>query len=256
MLFLTLIINKNYTDDKIRLCLNNHQFCLKYIINKFALYNKIGIIWWGLIVLGNKKLRPENYCFLEAAIVVAIVAIVIIAIAIPLNLLYTKSDSIDTSDLPSEYNITNDKNYFEYQSYYLSPSYASAYLLRSLNVNAKGDDIVIQEQFGIFAPNAICSLFKKCGFSAKAYNGDINTLKKRLTQGVPIIAHITVQNVTQYVVVKGYDEEYIYLADSTIQNINEVTLWYNRKVTISEFEELWKTDSPLKDNVYIVVDNA
>ena len=206
--------------------------------------------------MGNKKLLKEYDFILEAAIVVAIFAIVIIAIAIPLNLLYTKSDSVDNSDLPSEYKITNDKNYFEYQSWYLSPAYASAYVLRSLKVDAKGDDVVIQEQFGIFSPNAICSLFDKCGFKATAYNGDLDSLKMRLTQGVPIIAYITVQSETQYVVVKGYDEEYIYLADSIIQNINEVTLWYNRKIPIARFEELWKTDTKLKDKVYIVVENA
>ena len=32
-------------------------------------------------------------------------------------------------------------------------------ILRSLIVAAKGNDVIIKEQFGVFAPNALCSLF-------------------------------------------------------------------------------------------------
>ncbi|MCR4875236.1 MAG: hypothetical protein K5923_05845 [Clostridia bacterium] len=204
--------------------------------------------------MGNKKLSKEYDFIWQTAIVIAVFAIVIIAIAIPANLLYTNADTIDVSDIPVEYKITNDKNYFEYDAVNFSPSFASAYLLRSLKIDAKGNDVIIQEQFGMISPNAICSLFKKCGFNALSYNGTLDSLKKRLTNGIPIIVYMTIQDQTQYVVLKGYDEEYIYLADSVLENINEVTLWYNRKITISEFERLWKTDSPLKDNLYIVVE--
>ena len=90
---------------------------------------------------------------------------------------------------------------------------------------------------------------------ANAYSGNIDTLKQRLTNGVPIIVFISIPGDTHYAVVVGYDEQSIYLVDSFVENEDIDMSSYNRKVSNEEFEKIWRTDTILTDNIYIVIDN-
>ena len=90
---------------------------------------------------------------------------------------------------------------------------------------------------------------------ANAYSGNIDTLKQRLTNGVPIIVFISIPGDTHYAVVVGYDEQSIYLVDSFVENEDIDMSSYNRKVSNEGFEKIWRTDTILTDNIYIVIDN-
>lgn len=104
----------------------------------------------------------------------------------------------------------------------------------------------------IVSPKSVEKLFQEYEYYAKAYYGDINTLKKRLSEGVPVIAFIRIPNDTHYVVIVGYDEQYIYLADSLSENATVSGEWYNRKISTSEFLRVWKTNTLLPGNTYII----
>ena len=62
-------------------------------------------------------------------------------------------------------------------------------------------------------------------------------------------AFVAIPNDTHYVVVVGYDADYLYLADSLAAEGAP----YNRKLPIEEFERVWKTKTLLPDNIYIVI---
>ena len=96
-------------------------------------------------------------------------------------------------------------------------------------------------------------LLQSYGYAAKAYHGDNNTLKQRLISGVPIIAFIRTPDDTHYVVVVGYDENFIYLVDSISDNVNANGGWYNRKLSTEEFDEIWRTNMYPVENIYIVI---
>lgn len=78
-------------------------------------------------------------------------------------------------------------------------------------------------------------------------------MKQRLAEGNPIIVFIRVTGDTHYIVVAGYDERHIYLADSLTENANVSGAQYNRVLTTEAFEAVWKTGTLLPDNIYIVV---
>lgn len=90
-------------------------------------------------------------------------------------------------------------------------------------------------------------------YQAKARHGSVDTLKQRLTEGNPIIVFIRIPGDTHYAVIVGYDEQYIYLADSIAENSNASDARYNRVLTTEDFEDVWKTETLLPDNIYIVV---
>lgn len=130
-------------------------------------------------------------------------------------------------------------------------AYASAYVLRHLGEQADGEGIYpeIKRTLGFAAPRNVAALFQTRGYCAQAYHGSLNSLRQRLCAGVPIIAFVAIPNDTHYVVVVGYDADYLYLADSLAAEGAP----YNRKLPIEEFERVWKTKTLLPDNIYIVI---
>lgn len=86
----------------------------------------------------------------------------------------------------------------------------------------------------------------------QTYHGDVTSLKQRLTAGAPVIAFVSIPGDTHYLVVVGYDAQYLYLADSLAQTADSSAA-YNRRLTTAEFEAIWHTDTPLSDNIYIIV---
>ena len=86
----------------------------------------------------------------------------------------------------------------------------------------------------------------------QTYHGDVTSLKQRLTAGAPVIAFVSIPGDTHYLVVVGYDAQYLYLADSLAQTADSSAA-YNRTLTTAEFEAIWHTDTPLSDNIYIIV---
>ena len=196
------------------------------------------------------RVRALKGRVIDAACVLALTLIAAAVIAA----FRPKRDGVQTDSAPASFCITGG-NYIAYQSDGQCSAFAAAYVMRSLGAQISGEELYpdIGRTFGFVSPQNLVKTFAEYGYSAAAYHGDINTLKARVAQGVPVIAFISIPGDTHYVVVTGYDEERVYLADSLPENANAAEPWYNRSVTAEEFAELWRTDTVLPDNVYIVV---
>lgn len=164
-------------------------------------------------------------------------------------------DNIQSNAVPAEFHCTQNSSYISYQTDGKCAAYASAYVLRCLGERADGESLYpdIRRAFGFVSPGSIVKLFESRGYSAEAYRGDTDTLKQRISEGVPVIVFISIPQDTHYAAVTGYDSQYLYLADSLIENANADGKGYNRKLTYEEFEKVWKTDTVLSDNIYITV---
>ena len=165
-------------------------------------------------------------------------------------------DSVTALNYPPEFFCDSGENRIDFQTDGNCAAYATAYVLRSLDEQTDGETIApeIKRFFGFVPANSIVRVFEKHGFSARAYRGDTDTLKQRLSGGVPIVVFVSIPNDTHYAVVVGYDAQYFYLVDSLPENKNADGIQYNRKLTTEEFEKIWRTDTVLPDNVYIVAD--
>lgn len=164
-------------------------------------------------------------------------------------------DEIQTDDLPQEFSITMVNNYIDFQTANECSAYASAYVMRHLGQQIGGPDLYndIHRVFGFVPVNSVVRLFQNYGYTAEAYYGDIDTMKQRLLSGVPIIAFTSIPGDTHYTVIVGYDENFIYLADSISGNSDADGGWYNRKLSTEEFEEIWRTNMYPVKNIYIVI---
>lgn len=161
-------------------------------------------------------------------------------------------------DVPSVFFCQTEGNRIDRQTDGNCAAYASAYLLRHFGEQVSGEEMVpeIGRIFGFVPAGRIVDAFAKHGYRAKACHGSIDTLKQRLTEGHPVIVFLRIPGDTHYAVVVGYDERYIYLADSLAENANASDVRYNRVMTTGEFETAWKTGTPLPDRIYIVVKAA
>ena len=165
-------------------------------------------------------------------------------------------DNIAGPNYPPEFFCDREYNRIDFQSDGNCAAYATAYVLRSFGEQADGESLApeVKRIFGFVPPKSIVSVFKNHGFSARAYRGNTDTLKKRLASGVPVIVFVSIPNDTHYAVAVGYDTQYFYLVDSLPKNVNTDGNRYNRKLTIGEFEKILKTGTVIFDNVYIVAD--
>lgn len=164
-------------------------------------------------------------------------------------------DKIQINNFPQEFSIDTLNNYIDFQTDHACSAYASAYVMRHFGEQVTGSELYdgIHRIFGFVPVNSVVSLFQNHGYTAKAYHGDINTMKQQLVCGVPVIAFIRIPDDTHYVVVVGYDENFLYLVDSISDNSNANGGWYNRKLSTGEFEEIWKTNMYPVENIYIVI---
>ena len=187
--------------------------------------------------------------------VILIAALLIIVIGGILLFAYINppKDNIAAKVLPEEYFCDISESYIDYQTAGNCAAYAAAYVLRCLGEQIEGETIApeMRRIFGFVPANSIVNVFENHGFIAEAYCGNIDSLKQRLTEGVPVIAFVDIPGDTHYVVVVGYDRQYIYLADSLEADKNAEGNYYNRKLETAEFERIWRTATILTDNIYI-----
>lgn len=196
---------------------------------------------------------------MRKTVVLCICALVVLIICGSVTIsLSPAHDTIQTNSAPDAFCIVSADNYIVYQTDGQCSAYAAAYVLRHFGKEVTGDKLYmdIHRTFGFVSPKGVARLFREYGYQAKAYYGDIDTLKKRISEGVPVIAFISIPDDTHYVAVVGYDEQYFYLADSLFGNPGVSKEWYNRKVSTSEFVQIWKTNTLLPDNTYIIVRSA
>ena len=163
-------------------------------------------------------------------------------------------DNITGMNYPPEFFCDSGENRIDFQTDGSCAAYATAYVLRSLGEQTDGEQIApeMERIFGFVPAGSIVRVLEKHGFSAKAYHGDLDTLKQRLSGGVPVIVFVSIPNDTHYAVVVGYDTQYFYLVDSLPENENVNEAQYNRRLTTEEFERIWRTGTVLPGNVYIV----
>lgn len=164
-------------------------------------------------------------------------------------------DNIADPNYPPEFFCDGAENRIDYQSDGNCAAYAAAFVLRSLGEQTEGEMIVpeMKRIFGFVSAGSIVHVFERHGFSAKAYRGDVDALKQRLSNNIPVIVFISIPNDTHYAVAVGYDTQYFYLVDSLPENKNADGDQYNRKLTADEFEKIWRTDTIISDNIYIAV---
>ena len=167
-------------------------------------------------------------------------------------------------DYPATY-LIQQSNRIDFQNNNECAAFSTAYLLRHYSKEAEGNALYnhfpSKMRAGSVYPKGIRTVLKNKGFKTNYYKGNIDTLKYEVSKGTPVIVFIKVQkdnNYLHFVPVVGYDEDYIYLAESLKHLVNcEVQNGYNRKVPIDEFKKLWdikRIDMLLYSNTYIAVD--
>lgn len=96
-------------------------------------------------------------------------------------------------------------------------------------------------------PKGILRLLTQYGFQVKYCAGNLAALKNEVSKGNPVIVMIRAQadkNWLHYVPVVGYDEQYIFIAESLEDFVNSDEQYYNRKISVKEFKKLWNTSMP------------
>lgn len=167
---------------------------------------------------------------------------------------------------PRQFHIRH-SNRIDFQKKYECSAFSTAFLLRHFDIKADGiqiyNEMPNKMRSGCVYPKEIRNYLKNKGFKTMFYKGTIHSLKRQVSKGIPVIAFIKVnleKNDTHYVPVVGYDEEYIYIAESLnyLANCQESDGVYNRKVPIRDFKKLWNIKNvrmPIYSNTYIIVKN-
>lgn len=172
-----------------------------------------------------------------------------------------RKDRINVTDIPSTY-LIEFKNRIDIQENFECAAFSSAYLLRHFNIEMNGNEIYKKFPRKLFdgnvAPKGVLKFFKKHNYKGFFYKGNILTLKKRISEGSPVIVFIKVfpdKRYLHFAPAIGYDEEYIFLAESLKYLTNCSERNYNRKISIDELNAIWKTWIPLYNNTYILIDS-
>ena len=154
-------------------------------------------------------------------------------------------------------------NRMDYQTSTECSGYSLAYVLRSFGVEADGKDIYAKihrkMSNGAVMPRTLIRVIQSYGCKAKYVKGSLEILKSDLSEGKRVIVFIRTRldkNWLHYVPVVGYDEEYIYIAESMSSLVNCNEEYYNRKLTNQEFLRYWDTREfymPFYKNTYLVI---
>lgn len=187
---------------------------------------------------------------------VAITAVVLFgAAAAALSYISPPEDDSAIYGCPPEFFCADAGNVIDRQTDGNCAAYAAAYLMRHFGEDADGEALVpeLRRFFGFVPASGVEEIFNRRGYQAKACHGSIDTLKWRLTSGNPVIVFVRIPGDTHYAVVVGYDDRFIYLADSLTENAEGADAGYNRVLSVSGFEEIWQTGPLLPDNIYITV---
>lgn len=154
-------------------------------------------------------------------------------------------------------------NRMAYQKSTECSGFSTAYVLRSFEIEADGNDVYAKikrkMKNGAVMPRTLKKEIQDYGFEAEYVKGSLESLKKDLSNGKRIIVFIKTRldkNWLHYVPIVGYDEEYIFIGESmkSLENCNEEA--YNRKLSNKEFLKFWDTRAfymPFYKNTYLVI---
>jgi hypothetical protein len=142
-------------------------------------------------------------------------------------------------------------------------AFSSAYVFRHWGNGKNGSDLYKEIsgklRDGCVYPKGISRLFQRHGFSAKYCTGNLNALKNEVSKGNPVIVMIRTyagKRWLHFVPVVGYDEQFIFIADSLEKLANCGEPFYNRRIPTKEFKKMWNTSMlkmPLYRNTYFVI---
>ncbi|PZT52442.1 C39 family peptidase [Paenibacillus silvae] len=171
-----------------------------------------------------------------------------------------KKDRMYSTIVPASYLISS-PNRTEIQKNVECAAFSSAFVLRHFGMESEGDQLYPTYPRklldGTVYPKAITVFFKRLGYSCTYLHGNINTLRQHISRGVPVILFIRVhadRRFLHFVPVVGYDETHFYLAESLDFKRNCEEPLYNRKISVSELESLWKPWLPFSRRSYIVIE--
>lgn len=157
------------------------------------------------------------------------------------------------------------KNRIDIQKKYECAAFSTAHVLRHFGIEADGFEVYAnfpgKMKTGRVYPKGIRTYLKQKGIKTGYYKGNINSLKKQISKGNPVIVFIKVRkksNNLHFVPVTGYDKDYLYIAESLehLVNYKDGSTNYNRRVSIDEFKKLWNIKSlriPFYSNTYITI---
>ena len=147
------------------------------------------------------------------------------------------------------------ENYVELQTGDECSACAAAYVMRQLGREVTSAELYprIRRVLGFVSAGSVAALFREYGYQAEVFHGSVETVKRRLAAGASVIAFVSIPGDTHYVVIAGYDGEFLYLADSMAENANAEGGWYNRRVSAGEIEGMWRTAVYPVENVYLVI---
>lgn len=153
------------------------------------------------------------------------------------------------------------ENRMDFQNGNECAAFSSAYVLRHWGIEENGislyERIPGKRRDGTVYPAGIRKLLAGYGFRTRYCAGTLSSLKREIAKGNPVIVMLRTyagKSWLHYVPVVGYDEKYIFIAESFRELVNCEEAHYNRKVTIEEFKRLWNTAGlkmPLYRNTYI-----
>lgn len=199
---------------------------------------------------GKPRTQIRKICLTAA--IIAIILSVAAAVSF-LAYISPPKDEVEFFNYPPEFFCASAGNRIDCQTDGKCAAYAAAYLLRHFWEDADGEALFpeLKRPLGFTPANSNADVLERHGYQAKACHGSIDTLKQRLAGGKPIIVFIRIPGDTHYAVAVGYDDQYIYLADSLAENANASDARYNRVLTTEDFGAVWKTGTLLPDNIYI-----
>lgn len=169
----------------------------------------------------------------------------------------------DKCNRQSQYRILKN-NKIDIQTGFKCSAYSCAYVLRHFEIQTDVENLYNEMpnkmKNGYVYPKGILKILSEYGLSVKYRRGNLNALKNDLNEGNPIIIMIRTgigENYLHYVPVVGYDEQYIFIAESIREYDNCFEPYYNRRIDNKNFLKLWNTSMlkmPFYRNTYFVIE--
>lgn len=180
--------------------------------------------------------------------ILRIFIILLLGVILTVALIFGGQELFYRVNAPSEYMITTE-NEIQKQYRYECGAYSTAYVLRSL-----GEDVDSKEFYDSLEPKgkdgsvpyeAMQAGVERYGYELESGMISLAALKYEISRGVPVIVGMEIapgNSLLHFLPIVGYDDEYIYAAESVGIYANEKGDHYNRKIKTDTFKELWKTD--------------
>ena len=180
--------------------------------------------------------------------IIRIFIIFLLGVILTVALIFGGQELFYRVNAPSEYMITTE-NEIQKQYRHECGAYSTAYVLRSL-----GEDVDSKEFYDSLEPKgkdgsvpyeAMQAGVERYGYELESGMISLAALKYEISRGVPVIVGMEIapgNSLLHFLPIVGYDDEYIYAAESVGIYANEKGDHYNRKIKTDTFKELWKTD--------------